>query len=280
MTFVPIQTGQGPTSALSIDSVLRQWSAVGLNYELLHGMAAGAKRGNKELDDLLAKSLTQLEVKIGELQAVLGDRPPELGTVTAFQELESHAKDIDELTQLSQALVTRFQEIEAKQQEAAKSAPGGMGEMFIATESSVSGMTRSPTNSPWFKRFMQGCHRRMGDVWCPDRPVTMHKALAAQEELENDWRTFEKDPEGQLKTAITGVLITSGFGGGMRGEEINRLDLGIIRKHWGKAISHPEAPHIPLSMIGRFKQTVGEKKIHSTLGCQIRAGFGVPVVDA
>ena len=28
--------------------------------------------------------------------------------------------------------------------------PGGMGEMFIASESNVSGMTRSPTNSLWF----------------------------------------------------------------------------------------------------------------------------------
>jgi hypothetical protein len=49
--------------------------------------------------------------------------------------------------------------------------PGGMGEMFIASESNVSGMTRSPTNSLWFKRFMLGCHRRMGDVWCPDWPL-------------------------------------------------------------------------------------------------------------
>jgi hypothetical protein len=151
--------------------------------------------------------------------------------------------------------------------------PGGMGEMFIATESSVSGMTRSPTNSPWFKRFMQGCHRRMGDVWCPDRPVTMPEALAAQEELENDWRTFERDPEGRLKTAVTGVLITSGFGGGMRGEEINRLDLGIIRKHWGEAISHPEAPHIPLGMIGRFKRTVGEKKYIQPLAVRSVSGL-------
>jgi hypothetical protein len=122
VTFVPLQTEQGPTTTMSIESVLRQWSAVGLNFDLLHGMAAGAKRGNKELDELLAKSMTQLEVKIGELRAVLGDRPFELGTGTVFQELESHAKNIDELTRLSQTLVTRFQEIETKQHEAAKSA--------------------------------------------------------------------------------------------------------------------------------------------------------------
>lgn len=89
--------------------------------------------------------------------------------------------------------------------------PGGMGEMFIALESNVSGMTRSPTNLPWFKRFMQGCHRRMGNVWCPYRPVTMQEALAIQKELKKDWRLFEKDLEGRLKVAIMGVMVVVVF---------------------------------------------------------------------
>ena len=151
--------------------------------------------------------------------------------------------------------------------------PGGMGEMFIASESNVSGMTRSPTNSLWFKRFMQGCHRRMGDVWCPDRPLTMPEALAIQEDLEIDWRNFERDPVGRLKTAITGVMITAGLGGGMRGEELNRLDLGIIRKHWNSAVNHIVAPHVPLGMVGRFKKTVGEKMYIQPLAISSYSGL-------
>lgn len=146
--------------------------------------------------------------------------------------------------------------------------------MFIASESNVLGMTRSPTNSLWFKRFMLGCHRRMGDVWCPDRPLTMREALAIQENLEKDWTTFEKDPEGRLKTAIAGVMITAGLGGGMRGEELNRLDIGIIRKHWKEAVSHPEVGHVPLGMVGRFKKTVGEKMYIQPLAViSFRAGI-------
>ena len=151
--------------------------------------------------------------------------------------------------------------------------PGGMGEMFIASESNVSGMTRSPTNSLWFKRFMLGCHRRMGDVWCPDRPLTMREALAIQENLEKDWITFEKDPEGRLKTAIAGVMITAGLGGGMRGEELNRLDIGIIRKHWKEAVNHPEVAHVPLGMVGRFKKTVGEKMYIQPLAVRSVSGL-------
>lgn len=145
--------------------------------------------------------------------------------------------------------------------------------MFIASESSVSGMTRSPTNSLWFKRFMQGCHRRMGDVWCPDRPLTMSEALAIQDDLERDWESFQRDRDGRLKTAIAGVMITAGLGGGMRGEELNRLDLGIIRKHWVVATNHRDAPHVPLGMVGRFKRTIGEKVYIQPMAMQSVSGL-------
>jgi hypothetical protein len=47
----------------------------------------------------------------------------------------------------------------------------------------------------------------------------------------------------------------------MRGKEINRIDVGIVRKHWDEGRTHPEPPHVPLGMVGRFKRTVGEKKV-------------------
>jgi hypothetical protein len=98
--------------------------------------------------------------------------------------------------------------------------PGGIGDMFITSDNVVNGITHSATNTPWFKRFMKGCQSRMGDVCCPDRPLTMREALLCQSMLEEDWKTFEKDPIGRLKTALTGTLVTAGLGGGLRGEEI------------------------------------------------------------
>jgi hypothetical protein len=151
--------------------------------------------------------------------------------------------------------------------------PGGMGEMFIASESNIAGMTRSPTNTLWFKRFMQGCHRRMGDVWIPDRPLTMREALAIQADLEKDWIIFERDQPGRLKMAVTGVMIVAGLGGGMRGEELNRLDIGIIRKHWNEAVNHPDEAHVPLGMVGRFKRTVGEKMYIQPLAIKSKSGL-------
>jgi hypothetical protein len=154
--------------------------------------------------------------------------------------------------------------------------PGGVGDMFISSDNVVNGISRSRTNTLWFKRFMKGCHSRMGDIWCPDRPLTMREAVLSQEMLEEDWRIFEHDSIGLLKAALTGLMITSGLGGGMRGEGLVRVDIGVIRKHWRDALTHPEEPHVPLGMAGRFKRQVGEKvyvqplALESTSGLQYR----------
>jgi hypothetical protein len=149
---------------------------------------------------------------------------------------------------------------------------GGISDMFISSDNVVNGISRSATNTPWFKRFMKGWHSRMGDVWCPDRPLTMREGLLSQSLLEEDWKTFEKDAIGRLRTAITGMMIT-GLGGGMRGEEMVRVDVGLIRKHWAEALAHPEEGHILLAMSGRFKRQVGENMYVQLLALKSASGL-------
>jgi hypothetical protein len=152
--------------------------------------------------------------------------------------------------------------------------PGGIGDMFITSDNVVNGISRSATNTPWFKRFVKGCHSRMGDGWCPDRPLTMREGLMCQGLLEDDWKTFEHDPIGRLKTAITGMLIGGvGLGGAMRGEEMVRVDIGLIRKHWAEALAHPEEGHLPLAMVGRFKRQVGRKVYVQPLAMESESGL-------
>jgi hypothetical protein len=91
--------------------------------------------------------------------------------------------------------------------------------------------------------------------------------------LEADWKTFESDTIGRLKTAITEMLVTVGLGGGMWGEEIVWIDIGVIRKHWQEALKHPEEPHIPLAMAGRFERTVGEKVYIQPLALESASGL-------
>jgi hypothetical protein len=54
---------------------------------------------------------------------------------------------------------------------------------------------------------------------------------------------------------------------------LNRLDLGLIRKHWDSTVTHPEIGHIPLGMVGHFKQTVGEKKYVQPLAIKSKSGL-------
>jgi hypothetical protein len=146
--------------------------------------------------------------------------------------------------------------------------------MFMTSDNVVNGITNSPTNTLWFKRFMKGCHNRMGNVWCPNRPLMMRETLACQRMLEDYWKVFENDPVGRLKTAVTGLRIVGGLGGGLRGEESIRIDFGVIRKHWKEACDRPDESHIPLGMVGRFKSQVGEKIYVQQFANELVSGLG------
>jgi hypothetical protein len=120
--------------------------------------------------------------------------------------------------------------------------------------------SNSPTNGYWFGRFMQGCHRRMGDVWIPDRALTISELLHCLIILDEDWVTFEGDSGGRLQTALAGFSLTAGYSAALRGEELPRIDLGAIRKYWTEATGHQSEPHVPLVMTGRFKAVAGGVK--------------------
>jgi hypothetical protein len=136
-------------------------------------------------------------------------------------------------------------------------------------------VSRSPTNSEWFRRFMKGYHRRMGDVWMPDRPVTIQELTRCLELLDEEWQLFSKDAEGQLRAAMNATVLISGFFGALRGEEVVRADLGAIRKYWDEAVAWKEAEHIPLMLAGRFKWEIGEKLFCQPLAATTKSGIQI-----
>ena len=91
--------------------------------------------------------------------------------------------------------------------------------------------------------------------------------------LEEDWETFALDPSMRLQTALTGMILVGGFSGALRGEELPKLELGAIHKHWEEAVSHPRVPHVPLVLSGRFMVTEGEKLFFLPLACQSESGI-------
>jgi hypothetical protein len=66
-----------------------------------------------------------------------------------------------------------------------------------------------------------------------------------------------------------------GFTAGLRGEEIVIMDLGEIRKHWNESMDNPDAPHVPLMIVGCFKREIGEKLFCQSLALQSKSGLQI-----
>lgn len=119
--------------------------------------------------------------------------------------------------------------------------------------------SNSPTNSYWFKRFLSGCHKRMGDVWLPDKALTLDVLLGCLEILEKE---FSETVDGQrrLEVGLTGAMLVASYMAALRGEEVPLIDIGMMRKYWKESISYARKPHVTLALVGRFKQTNGATK--------------------
>ena len=115
--------------------------------------------------------------------------------------------------------------------------------------------TESPTYGFWFKRFIEGCHRRMGDHVLSDRALTIDELLVIQVLMEEDWTEMEEEGnrEDQLHLAMFAVVLTIGFSGAFRGEEIPKFDLGTTREHLEESMLHPRHPHVTIALKGRVK---------------------------
>lgn len=145
---------------------------------------------------------------------------------------------------------------------------GGVSGSFLSGGGMQSGfITTSSGHHFWFRRFMEGCHRRMGDVWLPNAPITkeiISKALLILKEEIGDGHT--PPPE------VTACMLIAGFYGGLRGEEINRLHMKPLVDNWEKA-TNGKHPYIPLAIVGRLKGGDRERRIiNHPLACKTKSG--------
>lgn len=120
--------------------------------------------------------------------------------------------------------------------------------------------SNSPTNSYWFKRFMQGCHKRMGNVWIPDKALTLDVLIACLRILETEY-VDSLPGQRRLEVALTGAMLVASFMAALRGEEIPLIDIGMMKKYWREACDYSRKPHVQLALVGRFKQTNGAYRV-------------------
>ena len=158
--------------------------------------------------------------------------------------------------------------------------PGGTG-LATVGQGERGGLffSASTTNSHWYKRFMTGCHRRMGDVWIPDQATNVDEVKAGLEILEEEWQGGPKGAR-KIEIALTGALVIAGFVAALRGEEIPQIDVGLMRKYWQEGLDYPRKRHVPVALAGRFKQTNGTFRIYihpladeTSSGIKVRVWF-------
>jgi hypothetical protein len=120
------------------------------------------------------------------------------------------------------------------------------------------------THSFWFSRFMEGLHKRVGEVRHQDEPVTIDVLLAIEDILEKEWRRSDR-PQTRRRVAEMGAWFILGFCSGVRGEEMLLMEFAGTSKSL-EFMNDPECPHFIATISGRTK------------GNQLSgAKFGIPI---
>ena len=112
----------------------------------------------------------------------------------------------------------------------------GTGDLTMQDNGNRSQVSHAVTNSFWFKRFNAGCHRRMGDIWLPNKAVSRYVIDGCFRVLERDlsdiWDRDKNDVFALWRVATAACVIIAGYFKGLQGEEINKVDLSVTQKHW------------------------------------------------
>ena len=103
----------------------------------------------------------------------------------------------------------------------------GMGCAFMSDNGTSACISNSTMNLLWFKRFMQGLHQRMGNVWLQDKSVSRYVIRACFSGLEENW----VDNYSKLSISKAVCIILTGCYGGLRGEKLGKTHLGVIKKY-------------------------------------------------
>ena len=141
-------------------------------------------------------------------------------------------------------------------------------------------ISRVPTRSFWFSRFISGFHKRLGDCKRDDEPISIDIIHSIDRILEAVWNRCHKhtvkDEEQRFKIAELGAWFIVGFVLGLRGEEMPLIEFAGTAKE-AENLNLPD-PYFSVVISGRTKgvQLSGHKfRIHcvaETTGSKLKPG--------
>ena len=136
-------------------------------------------------------------------------------------------------------------------------------------------ITESVANSLWFKRFMDGCHERMGDVKIQDAAMSIELLLELERMLELQYQQLKENngDESLFEIVTLGASLVLGFSSALRGEELAHIRLMETMECTKRGITHPKYPHVLLALEGRFKGLIARQKHKIPLVETTRSGI-------
>lgn len=137
--------------------------------------------------------------------------------------------------------VTNFHQASAK----------GLEDVIGSYERKNLWISKVPTHTFWFSRFMTGIHKRVGEVVRQDWPIIIEVLQYIDRALNRLWRNATED-DSRKKIAEMGVWYVVQFCTGLRGEEMMLIELSGTADSL-KFLDNEEDPHFLLGIMGRTK---------------------------
>ena len=110
-----------------------------------------------------------------------------------------------------------------------RASPAGLGEQIGAHDRRKVWISKAPTHTPWFSKFMSGLKRRTGEVVKQDKALTIDLLTNVLDLLENKWQSATA-PKERLRIAQTAAWYAGGFCTALRGEEMLLIELAGTKR--------------------------------------------------
>jgi hypothetical protein len=119
-------------------------------------------------------------------------------------------------------------------------------------------VTNCPSYSYWFERFMRGVHKRMGEEVRSDYALSIQVLHKMMWHLDREWEEA-RTIEARKEVVEMAMFLVAGFGLGLRGEEVVKMDIAGFLTYYEAGRDHSSQKHVLIPLLGRFKGETGER---------------------
>jgi hypothetical protein len=130
---------------------------------------------------------------------------------------------------------------------------GGLEDSIGACQRNKIWVTKASAQKFWFSRFMEGVHKRVGEIRMPDKILTTDEIHATDQILEREF-SYAASEEDRKRISELGTWFSGGVCTGLRGEEMLLIDLHGTAKSVAQHMKETDSdPHFKFVMLGRTK---------------------------